>query len=87
MIIILMFLLEFISIACFFEGKTERKGLKMILSTALAITLPLIMNAAMYSLSEHSSLRDMPLLFLYYALPIIMFTTFQLLLFEIKIFE
>lgn len=85
--LILIAILILISIACFWEGKTERKGLKIILSIALALMISLIMEATVYSIVASGKLEGLPLIIAYYALPIISFSAFQLLLYDIKVLD
>ncbi|KGX85613.1 hypothetical protein [Pontibacillus marinus] len=87
MIFILLVILLFICIGCYIEGKTERKGLKLVLSISLAIMLSFMMEATLHSLVENEIMEGMLALISYYALPIITFGIFQLLLYEIRMFE
>jgi|GEM_PF-4169380 len=84
---ILITILILISIACFWEGNSKRKGLKIILSIALALMITLIMEATALSLVSSGKLEGITLVIAYYALPIITFSAFQLLIYDIKLME
>jgi hypothetical protein len=71
----------------FFEGKSERKGLKFILSIDLAIMLAFFMEGTTTSLVASGTMEGTLLIVLYFALPIISFTAFNLLLYGIRIFD
>ncbi len=87
MFFILIIILLLISVGCFFEGENERKGLKLILSIDLAIMLSLFMEGTAQSLVASGTLEGTFLIILYYSLPIISFSAFNLLLYGIKIFD
>lgn len=86
MFIILLIILLLITIGCFSEGKTERKEVKITLSIALSFMLSIIMEASAHSLVNNGIIEGLLLIILYYALPIIFFLSFQLLLYEIRIY-
>ncbi len=87
MLIILLCLLLFISIACLFPSESERKGLKFLLSVALAFFLALVMEGTIHSLLAAQIMEGMILGVAYFGLPIIIFSTFQLLIYDIKFFH
>ncbi|GGM41311.1 hypothetical protein GCM10011351_29360 [Paraliobacillus quinghaiensis] len=76
-----------ISIACFYEAKKERKGLRFILSITSTIILSLIMEGTAHSLVEAKVMEGTPLIILYFALPIVFFITFQLLFYDIRMID
>lgn len=83
---ILVIILIIISLACFSESKIQRKGVRLVLSITLAIMIPFIMAGCMYSLAQAEVIEGTPLIILYFALPIVSFVTFQLLLYDIRLF-
>jgi Ca2+/Na+ antiporter len=84
MVVILIGILSLISITCFIDGKSERKGLKLILSITLTVLLSYIIEATKHSLLEAGILEGIPLIILYFVLPIISFIIFQILLYDIR---
>ncbi|MEB1808355.1 MAG: hypothetical protein LPK26_13865 [Bacillaceae bacterium] len=83
MFLYLIFILLLISFACFKQGRNERKGLRLTLSITLAIMLPFILEGTAHSLVEAQVIEGTPLILLFFMLPIVFFTSFQLLFYEI----
>ncbi len=83
---ILISILLIISIAAYKEGNTERKGLRFFLSITLAIMLSLVMEGTLHSLVLAEVMDVTLLIILYFTLPILSFSIFQLLFFDIKMF-
>ncbi|UCZ53426.1 hypothetical protein LGQ02_01090 [Bacillus shivajii] len=87
MYLILFIILLLISIGCYAEGKAERKGVKLTLSITSALMLSFMIEATAYSLAASNTIEGMPLMVAYFALPTTIFFTFQLLLYDIKVFS
>lgn len=75
-----------ISAAAYKEGNPERKGLRFTLSITLAIMLSLVMEGILHSLVLAEVMDVTLLIFLYFTLPILSFSIFQLLFFNTKMF-
>ncbi|QOR64714.1 hypothetical protein IM538_12645 [Cytobacillus suaedae] len=86
MLFILISLLVIISIACFVEGNSDRKGLKLTLSISLALFLSFITEASGLILFV-DNFSSLPLMLVYYSLPLLSFSAFQLLLYDIRLFD
>lgn len=89
MTFLLIGLLSLISFGCFLEGKlVERRGLKLVLSLLLSLLLPFIMTGSMEALIVSGMFQGFLLyLVLHTVIPTITFFIFQLLLYNIKLFD
>lgn len=74
-LLILIGILLFLSLAYYIKGKGERKELKFLFSILLAILLGIVVDASINNV------------FIYFVLPVIFFTTAQLLLYDISLTE
>lgn len=87
MYILLIILLVIISFACFSESKKDRKSVRLLLSITLALLLAFVIEGSAHSLIQAEVIEGAPLIILYYALPTISFTAFQLLLYDIRLMD
>jgi hypothetical protein len=86
LIIPLMIILILISIGCFSESKSERRVLKLILSLIISFYLPFICYVVANVMGSFG-FYDGIIIVLYFGLPVIAYAIFQLLIYQIKIFE
>ncbi|MBM6617984.1 hypothetical protein [Bacillus suaedaesalsae] len=89
MTFILMGLLVLISVGCFLEGKAvERRGVKLILSLSLSILIPFLMTGSLQGLVSEGMIQGVLIyVVIHSVIPVISFFIFQLLLYQIKLFE
>ncbi|TFE00090.1 hypothetical protein [Jeotgalibacillus sp. R-1-5s-1] len=85
MYLFLIIILLIISIACFWESKADRKGLRVTLSVTLALMLTLFMESTAHSLVETQMMEGPILLTLYFLLPVVSFAAFQILFYDIRL--
>jgi hypothetical protein len=82
MVIFLMGIFLVISLAIYSSGESRRKKIKLTLSITLSIILPLIIYTTYIFLYETGIIEGLPLYFFYYVLPIVAYTTFQIILYD-----
>lgn len=87
MVLILLVILLLICVGCLWESNVQRKGLKGILSITLALFISMIMEGTANSLVEAQVMEGPFLITLYFILPIVSFSAFQLLFFDIRMLE
>ncbi|UCZ55077.1 hypothetical protein LGQ02_10270 [Bacillus shivajii] len=87
MVFILMVILIIVSVGCSGDARTERNGLKLSFSIASAIMLSLVMEATAHGLEASGTLEGMYVTVIYFILPIITFSMFQLLLYDLTVHQ